>query len=198
MKALLLLFALPAWGSIITIGFDDLPEGTYASDAYISSGIYFPSVPGKPPTFPNMQAGGFAIAACVCASSGSNVAHADVSPNIEGRIFFADLIQKYGWFLDGTTDYLSFRVVGAQNGQEWTAVAYGMFDGSTWPILAVAGGTSDEQVTFDLAGINRFILFPAAGEGIDDVTFDQAITPEPAAWVLTLAGLALLAARRRV
>lgn len=95
--------------------------------------------------------------------------------------------------MDGTTDYLSFRVVGAQDGQEWTAVAYGMFDGSTWPILAVATGTSAGQVTFELGGINRFILFPAAGEGIDDVTFDQALTPEPRSWALLAVGLGAIA-----
>jgi hypothetical protein len=195
-----------ARAGVVSLNFDDLPAGTTSADAYMQDGLYFDSDgDGGPPGHPGLQVSSFLILASSAAVSPPNIARGLFSsvPDLEGFIFFQDLFQEYGSFVEGTTDFVSFDVVGTHPGQTdpWTAVIYGLFnaDTGTWPILGQSSGVDDSLVTFQTPGINRFILFPSSSfEGIDNLSVRAPITPEPATFLLALPiiGLFLISKRQ--
>jgi hypothetical protein len=200
LKILTLLAAI-AWSTSasadpIRIGFDDVPTGETRWNYYDSS-VGFTLIS----TVPNGGSGGnFIVSASAQASSAPNIAMP------AGRLYpsiFLNTLQGRFRALNspdpGLVDMVSFRVVGTQAGQAepWTARIYDF--GST--LLDTRQGTTDTLVSFTRpsADIGRLIFVQSARsiEGIDDVSFNPPVTPEPASLLLFGTGMVACAARLR-
>lgn len=187
---LLLMSAATAKADTITLTFDDRAPGLYVGSTfspYVNFSSFVGSVAG------NTSNSFVRVAQTGQAASSPN---ALFSPGITDNLGTRDsLAVTFG----SLSDFASFNVVGTVSGQaeEWRVNFYGAHNN----VIFTVTGTGNRLVSLHTAGMEiiGFRLFTTNGgrEGIDNLTFNNTVVPEPAT-VLTLgAGLAgALAANR--
>ena len=113
-------------------------------------------------------------------------------PDLKGEFFVST--GNYGW-----TNFLSLNITGSQMGQDpWQVSIFG--GDSSLSLLGSVMGQNNRLVTFASSGptIHMFEVFTGVPtQGIDNVTFNAATTPEPASLILLVSGLGAAALRRR-
>jgi PEP-CTERM motif len=177
----------------IVINFDEQTPGTKAPDLYLSLGVFvlgFISGVGVD--------GSFAIAQTADATSPPNAAFGRRADRDIGAQF---LLEGPGFRrLRAATDFVSFSVVGTDAGQidPWRALFYGL----NGDVLGTFSGTTNGLVSLrrPAPDIHQFVLFNTESfEGVDDLSFNSPVVPEPSTLILVGSGLivAVRSVRRR-
>lgn len=193
--------ATEAGADPLTITFNNEQPGITSHLQYLSQGLVLVSGVNNPDGSFGGFYSGFRVAPAEGAGGVSNAAFGSVFPNsqvwrsLQGSFHYTPTQRA-------TTSFLSFDVVGAGSGlsDSWRAVIYDI-DGKQ---LDAITGTTNGPVVFsrEMFDIATFVFFAAStSQGIDNVTFEAIVVPEPSTLILLATGLsgglASLARRRK-
>ncbi|MGA9566537.1 MAG: PEP-CTERM sorting domain-containing protein [Candidatus Korobacteraceae bacterium] len=194
------LFVVSLTGSIaqaaqIIVNFDSPPFPS------LETGVYVDGVITRFDRNTVVGYGPYNILPCACANTPPNAAFgyaynplAQVVSGVDGSFW----VNVGSTFVLGTTDFVSFYVVGTIPGQtaSWIVRFYSKdpYADLSQNVIATFTGTTDQLVSLSYPEIQAFVFLPSGpnvlNEGIDTLVFDTPKVPEPATLGLFSLGLA--------